>query len=98
MAAVVSWNNGSDRSTVNLTSACSPPLIRSTLLTLPTSTPAARTNCPSRRPLTFLKIAEYSVVRLNRICPNTTKISAVNVSSTSEKMPSLKSVPLILMG
>ncbi len=67
MAAVVWSNNGSAFSTLNVTSACWPPLINLTPETLPTSTPEARTNCPVRRPLTFLKIAEYSAVRLNRI-------------------------------
>ena len=70
----------------------------SILETLPTSTPEARTNWPVRSPLALLKIAEYPVVRSNRIWPNTTMMIAVNSSSTSEKMPSLIAVPVIFMG
>ena len=75
-----------------------PPSISSTLETLPTSTPEARTNWPARRPLALEKIAEYPVVRSNRIWPNTTMMIAVKSSSTSEKMPSLTAVPVIFMG
>ena len=67
MDAVDSSNSGSERSTLKSTRTFSPPSINSTLETLPTSTPDARTNCPARSPLALLKIAEYPVVRSNRI-------------------------------
>src|SRR5690349_14729987 len=42
-------------------------------------------------------MAEYPVVRSNRSCANTTKMTAVKVSSTAEIAASLKSVPLMLI-
>ncbi|CFS37832.1 Uncharacterised protein [Mycobacterium tuberculosis] len=44
------------------TNTCLSPSISVTLATLPTSTPAARTNCPARSPLTWVNTAEYPVV------------------------------------
>lgn len=74
------------------------PSISRTRETFPTSTPAARTNCPARSPLALVNTAEYAVVRLNRTWPNTTTTITVNISSTNHKVPSLIAVPVIFMG
>jgi hypothetical protein len=58
MDAVVPSNSGSDRLTSKSTFTCDPPLINSTLETLPTSTPEALTNWPDRSPLAEEKTAE----------------------------------------
>ena len=98
MAAVVPSYSGRDRSTAKSTLARWPPSMSVMLETLPTSTPEARTNWPSRRPLALVKIAEYPVVRSNRIWPNTTMMTAVKNRSTTANAPSLTAVPVIFMG